>query len=129
MTAWIAGQHRHDRIRGRIDDGNGRRERIRRDHAFPIGTYRGLNRQGAHRARDGASDGIIVFDQVDGFHDDLGLRIDYRDRAGVSATRPRDSDVRTAQRVGVKELERWPNNWGQVTGTSGYYKIAMLREE
>ncbi|MDZ4733292.1 MAG: hypothetical protein SGJ16_06885, partial [Nitrospirota bacterium] len=32
----------------------------------------------------------------------------------VSATRPRDSYLCTDQRVGVKELERWPNNWGQV---------------
>ncbi|MDZ4734674.1 MAG: hypothetical protein SGJ16_13950, partial [Nitrospirota bacterium] len=33
----------------------------------------------------------------------------------VSATRPRDSYLCTDQRVGVKELERWPNNWGQVS--------------
>ena len=34
--------------------------------------------------------------------------------AGVSATRPRDSYLLIAQRVGVKELERWANNWGLV---------------
>jgi len=34
--------------------------------------------------------------------------------AGGSATRPRDSDLRTDPRVGVQELERWPNIWGQV---------------
>jgi hypothetical protein len=40
-------------------------------------------------------------------------------RAGVSATRPRDSYLRTAQRVGVKELERWPNNWGLGRAAAG----------
>jgi len=35
--------------------------------------------------------------------------------AGVSATQPRDPHLRAGQRVGVKELERWPNNWGQGT--------------
>ncbi len=39
--------------------------------------------------------------------------------AGVSATRPRDLYLRTAQRVGVKVLERWPNNWGLVKIASG----------
>jgi hypothetical protein len=43
--------------------------------------------------------------------------------AGVSATRPRDSYLRTDQLVGVKELERWPNNWGQVNAKS------LLRSE
>ena len=38
--------------------------------------------------------------------------------AGVSATRPRNSYLRTDPRVGVKELERWPNNWWQVSHLS-----------
>jgi hypothetical protein len=32
----------------------------------------------------------------------------------VSATRPRDSYLPAVQRVGVKEPEPWPNNWGVV---------------
>ena len=28
--------------------------------------------------------------------------------------RPRDPHLRAGQRVGLKELERWPYNWGQV---------------
>jgi len=40
--------------------------------------------------------------------------------AGVSATRPRDPHLRAGQVVGVKELEQWPNNWGQVRVFEGF---------
>src|SRR5438876_1232526 len=34
--------------------------------------------------------------------------------SGSFAAHPRDSCLPAARRVGVKELERWPNNWGLV---------------
>jgi hypothetical protein len=47
----------------------------------------------------------------------------YRKYAlGVSATRPRGSYLRVDQLVGVKELERWPNNLGLVNPSSGITK-------
>jgi hypothetical protein len=46
--------------------------------------------------------------------------------AGVSATRPRNSYLRTDPRVGVKELERWPNNWWQVSHLSGDTMLTIM---
>ncbi len=48
-------------------------------------------------------------------HDTPPLASEFRTarivRWGISATCPKDPHLRVAQLVGVKELERWPNNW------------------
>jgi hypothetical protein len=40
-----------------------------------------------------------------------------------SATGPRDPHAHTDWLLGVKELKRWPNNWGLVTPNTKVYAL------
>lgn len=81
VTTGIAGQHRHNRIRGWIHDRDGGAQGIGGDHAPSIGADGRLNRQCPDRPPDLTTDRIIVGQQIDRFDNPLGLGIDDRDGA------------------------------------------------
>ena len=88
MAAWIAGQHLHDLIGDWINDCNRGRERVRRDHIFPIGAHRRLNRQAADKSDTAdwvwihsSADRVVVCQEIDGTHHCFRLGVNDRNRA------------------------------------------------